>query len=1073
MVQSYLDLNHAEPVPASESTPQLHFYLPMHSVFKSSSSSTKLRAVFDGSTLTTTGTSLNQALRVGPTIQPTLSNLLLKFRSYPIALNADVSKMYREVKLSPPDKDLHRFIWRPAPNQPLQDFRMTRVTFGVSASPYLAVRTLQQTAEDHGGGEEYPNVTHHITNSFYVDDFLGGATTTQEAVDLFNNLREVLLRGGFNLCKWRSSSSDVLDSIPIHLQETNPIKDDTTLQQATQSKALGLEWDSGSDTMSPSICVSPSYRTTKRGLVSDVSKTYDTLGWISPAVLTMKLLFQQLWKTGHEWDQEVPDDLMLLHKTWRTELPLLAEKRIPRYYSLQNHTILQRELHGFSDASKKAFGAIVYVRTTYLDHPPQISLMTAKTKVAKLKPPTVPDLELCGAVLLTRLLVNAAAVLEIPLQHWHAWTDSAIVLNRLDGMPRHMTVFVKNRVSFILQATSPKTWKHVRSSDNPADCASRGLMPRELLSHTLWWEGPIWLSQEPIPQFKQPPRKSAPEEHSIQVLHQQSSVAIDIGSRSSNYHVTLSIAAWCLRFCNRIKNGRPTPDRRTRQLSGAEVTAAEHWLLRESQVLSYPKERTALMKKDKLPKSSRLKALAPLLDNEQLLRVGGQLANSSLSKSQQQPIIADAGHPLIVKLFHHMHVSLCHCGPSLLLCSTGSRLHVVGARRLSRAVCSKCVTCRRCSPKTQSQLMGDLPASRVVPTKAFTHTGMDFAGPFTIKLGHTRRPVKIEAHICVYICMTYKAVHLEVVSDQTTAAFQAALMRFISRRINPKHLYSDNGPNFTGAKNNLNKLYKLLKQQTNCEAIQHYLLTNHEITWHNSPPYSPHFGGLWESAVKSMKKHLKRVIGTTLLSFEELTTISCQVEACMNSRPLLPLTSHNQDGLMTLTASHFLFFQAPAAYPEDPRIPEKPHLLKQWNLCQALVQHFWTRWSKEYLNTLQARTKWQHVKPNLQTDDIVILRPEKHFSCHWPLAKIIETFPGEDGRVRVVKIKTATGIYKRAVTRHSLLFRPDEFQQPQEPPQEPLPSGVCSGRNPHLPAQPTEAETAQPFTLEPELINSD
>ena len=373
-----------------------------------------------------------------------------------------------------------------------------------------------------------------------MDDFLGGADTLQEALDLFTNLREVLLKASFNLCKWRSSSSDVLEAIPVDLQEINPIKEDTTLQDI-HSKALGLEWDSGLDTMSPAIHVSLSYRTTKRGIISDVSKTYDILGWISPTVLTMKLLFQQLWKTGHEWDQEVPKDLMQLHKTWRAELPLLSEKRLPRCYSLLDHTLLKKELHGFSDASKKAFGAVVYVKTTYLDHPPQISLVTAKTKVAKLSPPTVPDLELCGAVLLTKLLVNTAAVLEIPLQNWHAWTDSAIVLNRLDGRPREMTVFVRNRVQFILQATHPQTWHHVRSADNPADCASRGLMPGELLRHTLWWEGPVWLSQDPLPYLKQPPRKSAPAEHHVLVIHQQSSVAIDIGSRTSNYHVTYQL----------------------------------------------------------------------------------------------------------------------------------------------------------------------------------------------------------------------------------------------------------------------------------------------------------------------------------------------------------------------------------------------------------------------------------------------------------------------------------------------------------------------------------------------------
>ena len=189
----------------------------MHAVYKDSSSSTKIRIVFDGSAVTSTGISLNKALLVGPTLQPTLSNILLKFRNYPIALNADISKMYREVRLAAEDKDLHRFLWRDSPQEPVREYRMTRVTFGVSASPYLAVRTLQQTAADHG--EEYPRATQQILQNFYVDDYLGGAETPQEAVELFHDIRSILSKGSFSLCKWRSSSSAVLQQIPPELQE--------------------------------------------------------------------------------------------------------------------------------------------------------------------------------------------------------------------------------------------------------------------------------------------------------------------------------------------------------------------------------------------------------------------------------------------------------------------------------------------------------------------------------------------------------------------------------------------------------------------------------------------------------------------------------------------------------------------------------------------------------------------------------------------------------------------------------------------------------------------------------------
>ena len=212
VIQIYLDLGHAELIPASEPTPSTSY---MHSVTKQSSTSTKLRVVFDGSAASTSGISLNQSLMIGPTLHPTLGAILIKFRTYPIALTADISKMYREVGLSTQDKDLHRFLWRPTPQQPINDYRMTRVTFGVSASPYLAVRTLQQAAEDHGGG--HPTASHHIRHSFYVDDLLAGANTEEEAMELYSNLRLVLSKGGFNLCKWRSSSAPVLNSIPPDL----------------------------------------------------------------------------------------------------------------------------------------------------------------------------------------------------------------------------------------------------------------------------------------------------------------------------------------------------------------------------------------------------------------------------------------------------------------------------------------------------------------------------------------------------------------------------------------------------------------------------------------------------------------------------------------------------------------------------------------------------------------------------------------------------------------------------------------------------------------------------------------
>ena len=283
VIQEYLDLGHAQPVSKEELTAPVQdcYYLPMHGVYKESSSTTKLRVVFDASAQTSNLTSLNDILAVGPTLHPTLDQILIRFRTYRIALTGDISKMYREVLLSPPDRQLHRFLWRPQPDLPVTDYCMNRVTFGVASSPYLAVQTLQQAAADFGS--DYPSASWHVHNSFYVDDLLGGADTIEQALDdLYRSLRSMLGKGGFELRKWRSSSAKVLEEIPTELLEPMPTQDLVGRHSASYPKALGVVWDSHSDTMATHIELPDAFVSSKRGIISDVARTFDVLGWLSP-----------------------------------------------------------------------------------------------------------------------------------------------------------------------------------------------------------------------------------------------------------------------------------------------------------------------------------------------------------------------------------------------------------------------------------------------------------------------------------------------------------------------------------------------------------------------------------------------------------------------------------------------------------------------------------------------------------------------------------------------------------------------------------------------------------------------
>ena len=369
VVQGYLDLDHARLVtPAELIIPtEQTFYMPMHGVHKETSSTTKLRVVFDGSAQTSTHISLNDILSVGPTLHPPLNNILIRFRTFRVALSADIGKMYREILLHPQDQHLHRFLWRAQPDQEIKSYCMNRLTFGISSSPYLAVRTLQQCATDFGSTS--PTASYHVVNSFYVDDLLGGADSEDQAVQLFSELRCMLGKGGFQLKKWRSSSKSVLNHIPEELVEPMPEQDLVDRHSASYPKALGVAWDSASDTMATHIELPTQYTSTKRGIISDVAKVFDVLGWLSPAILPMKVLFQQLWELKLDWDQPVPEQLKQKHARWRAELPLLSSVTLKRsYYTSEQATTA--ELHGFSDASEVAYSAVVYLRATYASQPP-------------------------------------------------------------------------------------------------------------------------------------------------------------------------------------------------------------------------------------------------------------------------------------------------------------------------------------------------------------------------------------------------------------------------------------------------------------------------------------------------------------------------------------------------------------------------------------------------------------------------------------------------------------------------------------------------------------------------------
>lgn len=420
---------------------------------------------------------------------------------------------------------------------------------------------------------------------------------------------------------------------------------------------------------------------------------------------------------------------------------------------------------------------------------------------------------------------------------------------------------------------------------------------------------------------------------------------------------------------------------------------------------------------NRVSNKSQIRNLSPFIDRDGLIRVGGRISYSDFPYEKKHPIVLPKNHHLTKLIFQEYHLTLLHAGPSLLLHTIRDKFWPVGGKNIAKQTVRQCVTCVRHQGKSHFQYMGNLPRERTLITYPFHTVGVDYAGPFQIKDRKGRGCKITKSYLCLFVCFSTKALHLELVTELTTTAFLATFRRFIARRGQPASIYSDNGTTFVGARNTLEQLGTFLL--SNSKEIEDKI-SKLEIQWHFIPPYSPNFGGLWEAGVKSTKYHLKRVIGETILTYEDMSTLIIQIESILNSRPLTPLTSDPSD-METLTPAHFLIGR-PFTTIADPHLQEIPvNRLDRFGHLQHMAQHFWNQWSKAYISELQQRRKWDKPSILIEIGTMVLLKEDNTPPNRWPLGRIVELHPGKDNITRVVTVKTKSGLVKRPVSKICIL----------------------------------------------------
>lgn len=1007
-MQEYIQLGHMTENKSSNPTPQKCYFLPHHGVIREQSATTKLRVVFDASATTTSGVSLNDLQMVGPTVQEDLFSILVRFRQNRYVVSADVEKMYRCIILDESQRSLQQIIFRFNEHEPFRTYTLNTLTYGTASAPYIATKCLVSL----GDTEDIPlSVQEAVKRDFYVDDYIGGGDSIENTIQICKGVSSLLASAKLNLRKWHSNNSQILQAITSNIEPSKSLN----LDSSASSKTLGIYWLCSLDMLSFQINIQFLDKVTKRHILSVISQIFDPLGLIGPCIVEAKVLMQKLWIDKSSWDDKISQEILQLWQSFANTLPALNSLQIPRWVLCEGAQSV--EIHTFTDASEVAYGACVYVRSVTKLGVYHVKLLTSKNKVAPIKTLTMPRLELCAALLGARLCAKIMKSLTLRIVSQHFWCDSTIVLGWLSTSQNQLPPFVRARVSEIQELTQDFAWRYVPSSDNPADLVSRGVKADQIGNASIWWNGPSFLQLPEIdwPKFPNPNIKTQTNcttlllnnnqntSQSLQTFDNKSMNTIsNLIHKKSVYKTLQRTIAYILRF---IHNCAHPSNKKIGMLSIEELEMSTSHIISISQKEMFPDEYTIIKSGQTLPSKNRITAFSPFLDSSNIIRVGGRLSNSPYSYDVKHPILLHSKHHLTNIIFRMHHLNLLHAGPQLLLANIHQAYWVIGGRNLSKKTVKQCVKCCRFKAQIVQPVMGQLPAARTNLEFPFLHTGVDYAGPILIADRRGRGCKLLKAYICIFVCHAVKAVHLELVPDMTKEAYIAALNRFIARRGKPKIITSDNGTTFVGACNVIEKLVH--------ECNIAHDITQLGIEFKFVPPYTPHFNGISEAAVRSTKGHLKKLLNLTHLTFEEMSTCLAQIESILNSRPLTPISSDPSD-FTALTPSHFLIGRPLTSIPHPQIFDANINRLERYRRIELIKTHFWKRFSDEYVPLLQQKTKWKQSFDQLKENTLVLVKDNTSPPLLWLLGRITKVYPGSDKEIRVADIKTKKGTLRRA-----------------------------------------------------------
>ena len=1021
-VQKLLEQNFVTKVPLDQiDHGKPEWYLPLQAVF-TPERTTKVRLVFDSSSKGHDGLSLNDHLEKGPNFINSLLDVLAAWRWNEVAYTGDVKKMFNQVLVHPDDQVYHRFLWRNKTTESPTVYQWLRLNFGDKPAPDIATNAINTLAKlSHA---EFPEAAKEVQDHVYVDDVGGSRETTEKVKQITNDIDAILKKGHFQIKAWHSNEAEI---------------DQSNGERYTD--LLGLRWDKQADKFTlKKNELGHSDILTKRHCLSLVGQLWDPIGLVLPVAIKFRIDLQELWSSGYDWDEILPTSVQSKWKEHVQTMNHLLAFEFDRKLK-PSHAVGLPQVHGFCDGGEKAYGAVIFLRWELLNGSYKCVPVLIKSFVAPLKKKTIPRLELMGCLTLTRMYDTCRTSLQFAnIQDCRRifWVDSSTVLSWIKTPSLKFKPFVSARVAEIQETVGVDDFRYIRSKSNPADTLTRGT---ELSRLTDWLEGPTFLQlpeanwpsfqvedqsihveeAEVFKEMKNSGKADTSSKHGVAisgvnaVKHEATTVEANVKLEEDNTILhqllktcsTFSKIRRTLAYVRRFAQNARKKNANTGPITVQELKESENQLFKWSQLHLDP--------------SVIDKKLIPSLDEDGLIRAHGRLEDArSLPQEMRNPIILPRDHLLVKLLLRHLHTKRAHCGYKSLIHEARRKYWIIGVRSMSKALTSKCITCKKLRKKPLDQLMGQIPSLRVAAGfPPFSNTAIDMFGPLHIKLN--RKTLK-EAQVIIFTCMTTRAVHLELVNDKTSDAFLMAFRRFASLRGHPSVCWSDCGTNFVGAQAYLQEIMR----NWNIPKIESVLSEDFccDFKWLWNIPHASHQNGVVETLIKSVRQSLDATCKSRAFTEEQWRTFLSETTYIINGRPLYPSSNDIWEGPPITPNDILMGHHLPPPQPEPEERINPRHLLRS---TQDRVNEFWKCWMRYFAPNLLPRNKWFRTRENVEVDDLVLELDPNQKRSRWNLARVVATYPGNDGLVRKARIKTQCGEYDRPIHKLCLIATKEEL----------------------------------------------